>query len=316
MSINRFTPEDLELFLQYCTDVIACVSPDMTFNYISLSSETLFRRPISGVVGHHVSEFVLPEDLPIIAAATVRLIAGEVDSSTVTVRAVRGDGSLVWVEVTSRPIGDYALGRPGDRAVVIRDVSERKALEDQLIAMAMKDGLTGLANRRSFDMALSRAWLRTVHEGTQMSLLLMDIDHFKGFNDAYGHLVGDDCLRAIAAVLQAAALGPEDLAARYGGEEMAVILANEGSPGAAAVAARVLEGIEALALPHGTSSVASKVVTASIGVATAMARSGGSAEMPHALLAAADRALYQAKAAGRNRIETALVLASPSNGII
>ncbi|WP_315986530.1 diguanylate cyclase domain-containing protein, partial [Microvirga sp. Mcv34] len=224
---------ELRLLAEYCTDVIARVGADMTFSYISPSAERMFRRPVSEITGHPVREFVCPEDLPVIAAATARLVAGEVDSSTVTVRAICGDGSLVWVEVTSRPIGDHALGQPGDRAVVMRDVSARKALEDQLTAMATKDGLTGLANRRSFDEALAWEWRRTVREKTQMSLLLLDIDHFKGFNDAYGHLVGDDCLRAVAAALQSLTPGPGDLIARYGGEEIAIILARADAQGAA-----------------------------------------------------------------------------------
>ena len=302
---------ELRLLAEYCTDVIARVGADMTFSYISPSAERMFRRPVSEIIGHPVREFVLPGDLPIIAAATARLVAGEVDSSTVTVRAIRGDGTLVWVEVTSRPIGDYALGQPGDRAVVLRDVSERKALEAQRPALATKDGLTGLANRRSFDEALAREWRRTVCETAQMSLLLLDLDHFKGFNDAYGHLVGDDCLRTVAAALKGLALGPGDLIARYGGEEIAIILAQANVQGAVTVAERARVAIEALALPHETTSVPGRVVTASIGAATAVVRTGGSAGMPQALLAAADRALYQAKAGGRNRVETALIVASP-----
>ncbi len=302
---------ELRLLAEYCTDVIARVGADMTFSYISPSAERMFRLPVSEVIGHPVREFVYPEDLPVIAAATARLVAGEVDSSTVTVRAIRGDGTLVWVEVTSRPIGDYALGQPGDRAVVMRDVTERRALEDHLTAMATKDGLTGLANRRSFDETLAREWRRTVREMTQMSLLLLDLDHFKGFNDAYGHLVGDDCLRAVAAALQSLPLGRGDLIARYGGEEIAIILALADAQRAVTVAEHARVVIEALALPHEATSSPGGVVTASIGAATAVVRTGGSAGMPHALLAAADRALYQAKAGGRNRVETALILAAP-----
>lgn len=189
------------------------------------------------------------------------------------------------------------------------DVTERRALEDQLTAMATKDGLTGLANRRSFDETLAREWRRTVREMTQMSLLLLD--HFKGFNDAYGHLVGDDCLRAVAAALQSLPLGPGDLIARCGGEEIAIILALADAQRAVTVAEHVRVVIEALALPHETTSSPGGVVTASIGAATAVVRTGGSAGMPHALLAAADRALYQAKADGRNRVETAVILAAP-----
>lgn len=292
---------ELASLAEYSSDVFARVGADMTFNYISPSCERLFLRPIRDVIGHPVREFVLSDDLPVIAAATARLTAGETDSSTVTVRAIRGDGSLLWVEVTSAPIGAYAPGEPRDRAVVIRDVSARKALEDALTAMAMKDGLTGLANRRAFDEALRRAWEWTLREQGHMSLLLLDLDHFKGFNDTYGHLVGDDCLRAVAAALVSLPLEPHDLVARYGGEEIAIVLPGASSDRAMGVAAQVRQAVETLAVPHQASLCG--VMTVSIGAATTITRNGGSAEMPQALLAAADRALYQAKAGGRNRVE-------------
>jgi diguanylate cyclase (GGDEF)-like protein len=104
--------------------------------------------------------------------------------------------------------------------VVMRDITERKILEDRLASFAMTDGLTGLSNRRSFDEVLDSEWKRTLREGPQISLLLLDLDHFKQFNDEYGHQVGDDCLRAVAATLKGA-VRVTDIAARYGGEEPA-----------------------------------------------------------------------------------------------
>jgi diguanylate cyclase (GGDEF)-like protein len=192
----------------------------------------------------------------------------------------------------------------------MRDVTERKRLEQELTAMAMKDGLTGLSNRRAFDEALATAWFRTVKDDTQMSLLLLDIDRFKGFNDAYGHQTGDDCLRTIARTLQSLPLNPDDMVARYGGEEIAIILAHAGAQAAADIASQACRRVEALGLPHRLCTENGGLVTVSVGVATAMACHGGSAEMPYALLAAADRALYAAKDGGRNRVATSLLLAA------
>jgi diguanylate cyclase (GGDEF)-like protein/PAS domain S-box-containing protein len=312
--MKHWSPDDtsssaiLALIAEYSSDVIAQVRPDMTFSYISPSSERLFRRPISDVLGHHVAEFVVPEDLPIIAQATRRVASGAADDAVVIVRVIRGDGTLMWVEVASRLMGGSTPGAPGDRAVIMRDVSDRKALEDDLRAMAMKDGLTGLANRRAFDEVLLAEWKQTVRAKSQMSLLLADIDDFKKFNDAYGHQVGDDCLRSVGLALQSAALRAGDVVARYGGEEIAIILPGSDARAAETVAEHARKAVEDLCITHG--GVAARSLTVSIGVATALARDGGSAEMPQALLSAADRALYMAKAAGRNCCRSTLLLAT------
>lgn len=300
--------EDLLLLATYCTDVIARLKPDMRIGYISPSAERLFRQPVAGTTGRHIAEFLHPDDLPVVQAATARLLAGEVERVTVTVRALRGDGSHIWVEVTSQPISTDAEGRPGDRAVVIRDISERKALEDQLTALAMQDGLTGLANRRAFDDALDRSWREAKREGAPLSLLLIDLDGFKQFNDAYGHLAGDDCLRIVARAIESTIFRPRDTAARYGGEELAVILPGTGAAGALEVAERLRAAIADLRIPHESNTAGGGFVSVSIGVATLNAGPAGAAEAPSALVASADRALYCAKSAGRNWIEVAGVL--------
>jgi diguanylate cyclase (GGDEF)-like protein len=181
-------------------------------------------------------------------------------------------------------------------------------LEDRLSALAMTDGLTGVANRRAFDEALEREWKRTLREGTQMSLLLLDIDYFKRFNDWYGHQVGDDCLRAVAQ----AAVGvvrQTDIVARYGGEEIAIILPKVDTRGAEETAEKVRATIEALRLPHADNPEGRDWLTVSIGAATALARYGGTMRMPESLLLAADHAMYKAKHAGRNCVRTGLLIA-------
>ena len=172
-----------------------------------------------------------------------------------------------------------------------------KQQRDLLRGLAYVDGLTGLCNRRGFDERLITEWQRAQRSGQWLALALIDVDHFKRYNDQHGHQAGDDCLRAIALALTRAALRPADLVARYGGEEFAAILPETPADGAEAVAERLQAAVRQLALPHGAPG-AGPVVTISLGVAVIRGREGVSVAE---LLAIADRELYRAKAAGRGR---------------
>ncbi|WP_158742831.1 sensor domain-containing diguanylate cyclase [Acidisphaera sp. L21] len=171
----------------------------------------------------------------------------------------------------------------------------------QLELMLRTDVLTGVANRRAFESTLSAEWRRGRREQTEVSLLMIDIDLFKGFNDRYGHPAGDVCLRQVAAALEGQVQRPADLAARLGGEEFVLLLPNTDEIGAARVAERVRACVVALGLTHGGSALG--YVTISIGVATS--RPFDWSDSPDALIEAADQALYRAKAAGRNTVCTA-----------
>ncbi|QEY63168.1 GGDEF domain-containing protein [Metapseudomonas lalkuanensis] len=170
----------------------------------------------------------------------------------------------------------------------------------QLEILAAQDQLTGLANRRCFDERLAAESRRAGRDGMPLSLLLIDIDHFKGYNDTYGHIAGDECLRAFGEQLQQCVKRSGNLVARYGGEELAVILPNTDASGALSVAEHMLERINALGIGHSTSPFGR--VTASIGTATVHGAQAAGRELE--LIESADRALYRAKAAGRNRVET------------
>ena len=175
---------------------------------------------------------------------------------------------------------------------------ELKAKNDLLLRLANVDGLTGVPNRRCFDVTLEKEWRRAQRTRSPLSLVLMDIDCFKNYNDGYGHVAGDFCLRTVAqAVAESAARGG-DLVARYGGEEFAMILPATDGEGAREVARKVLEAIRDLGLEHAHSSAA-EIVTMSIGVATAWPTQGVE---PGTLIEAADQSLYQAKESGRNRV--------------
>lgn len=173
----------------------------------------------------------------------------------------------------------------------------------ELSRLSSVDGLTGIPNRRVFDDTLVREWRRAERRNAPLSLLLLDIDHFKEYNDCYGHQAGDDCLRAVAGSLDRALRRSSDLAARYGGEEFVIVLPETDAEGARNVAENVLEIVRGLGIEHARSPTASRV-TISIGVAMAIpARDDDSGWKK--LLGSADAALYQAKDNGRNRIEVA-----------
>jgi len=202
-----------------------------------------------------------------------------------------------WLHIVTRVTSE------GTALVVVSDISTMKAAEEalrsmteQLRLLAGTDGLTGLPNRRAFDQAIEAAMARDATG--ELSLLMVDVDRFKNFNDIYGHPAGDECLRAVAACLREAATRPSDLVARYGGEEFVALLANTGPNGAYRVAERCCETVRQLKLQHEGSE--RKIVTASIGVAT-MSLADPDATAAE-LVKKADEALYHAKGSGRDRV--------------
>jgi two-component system chemotaxis family response regulator WspR len=166
----------------------------------------------------------------------------------------------------------------------------------ELARLSVLDGLTGIANRRRFDEALLQECRRAKREEDTLSLILTDVDFFKKYNDSYGHLAGDECLKQVATAVASAARRPGDLGARYGGEEFALILPSTDSEGAAAVAEKLRLSVLALAIPHQSSTVAA-TVSLSLGVVTESTDEGLE---PKLLIDRADHALYEAKRNGRN----------------
>lgn len=207
------------------------------------------------------------------------------------------------VELLARVGSALRLKREIDR----REDRERQLVETQaqleeanrqLSQLSLTDGLTGVANRRHFDRALLAEWDRAARDREPVTLLMIDIDHFKRYNDTFGHQSGDRCLQRIAATIAQAAMRPGDLLARYGGEEFAIILPRTDARGGQFVAERLRAAIAELAIPHSNSPVA-PTVTLSIGVATTIPNLRADEAT---LLASADRALYEAKEQGRNRV--------------
>lgn len=248
-------------------------------------------------------QLIHPDDRANVAA-TIHDLRSGAEGALIECRVETKNGEYVWAEVSLRTIRDPVTQVPTGMLKSIRDITERKRAEQKLRdayraveALAITDGLTGLANRRQFDQCLSTEWRRCMRNHLPLSLLLIDADLFKSYNDTYGHLRGDSCLRQIAEAAQDVVARPGDLVARFGGEEFAVLLPCTGNDGAQHVAEEICAAMRTKELPH--TGVPSGIVTVSVGCATLAPQLGQSSAN---LIELADEALYCAKRGGRNRV--------------
>ena len=232
-----------------------------------------------------------------VSAVVVLETTGVIPRSGVTAAAVPS-GIVLFLVTTSAGLNDrVAMMR------VQKEVAEHVAEHDRL---------TGIPNRRRFDTTLATEWTRAQRSGLPLSLLMVDLDHFKSFNDGHGHLAGDACLRHVADALVNTLRRPNDAVARYGGEEFAVVLPDTNEVGARYVGERLRAAIEHLSIPNEAAPNGNRSLTVSVGCATARPVSKGTQPV---LVAAADTALYRAKAGGRNRVESAdFAMHRPVNG--
>jgi diguanylate cyclase (GGDEF)-like protein len=232
------------------------------------------------------------------------------------ISALRSYGDLMTIEKNRQELANLyftvKIARDNlEELVAIRtqelaeEIEERKKTEEQLKAanqqleyLANVDGLTQIPNRRSFDAHLQQEWGRMTREQLYLSLILIDVDCFKQYNDHYGHQAGDDCLKKVAIALKNTIKRTGDLVARYGGEEFATILPNTDAKGALHLAKQMRLSVAQLLLPHASSAVSS-LVTISLGIASLIP---GKNISPERIIELADRALYQAKQQGRDRI--------------
>ncbi|MEI6703291.1 MAG: diguanylate cyclase [Deltaproteobacteria bacterium] len=247
-----------------------------------------------------------PDDMPYVTGAMQTYLDGNAEIYSVEYRLKCKDDSYKWILSRGMVVSRSETGTPLRMIGTQTDITERKrmemALEEsnrKLETLSISDGLTGISNRRHFDEVLAHEHARHARTGTELSLILLDIDHFKAFNDCYGHVCGDDCLRRIAGVIADCTTRPADLSARYGGEEFACILPETALIGALVIAEQIRRGILALAIPHKGSNTA-EFVTASLGVVAVHCSHD---ESGVDIVAQADKMLYLAKSSGRNRVE-------------
>ncbi|WP_019362241.1 diguanylate cyclase domain-containing protein, partial [Pseudomonas asplenii] len=194
----------------------------------------------------------------------------------------------------------YMMLLQRDAAYRALRLSQQQLLDTNLVLQRLmnSDGLTGLSNRRHFDEYLELEWRRALREQAQLSLLMIDVDYFKSYNDSFGHLEGDEALRKVAVAIREASSRPSDLPARYGGEEFSLVLPSTSQGGARLVAEKLRHNVAALKIPHSMPSEGS-VLTISIGLSTLIPQQGSNYRE---LILAADKGLYLAKHNGRNQV--------------
>ncbi|ALG67935.1 diguanylate cyclase [Beggiatoa leptomitoformis] len=262
--------------------------------HLSLPDLVLLDINIPDINGYEVCERLKADektrDIPVIFISAMHDILDKVKAF-----------SIGGVDYITKPFHvDEVLARVRTH-LTIRHLQKRLELANQeLYRQATLDGLTQIANRRRFDSYLEQMWQQMMNLQKPIALILADIDYFKTYNDTYGHLMGDECLKKVAKTIEGATHRATDLAARYGGEEFAVILPETDITDALQVAETIQDNIKLLAIPH-TQSTVSHLLTLSIGV-TCMIPSTTNNNVAIQLIRQADALLYQAKSSGRNRI--------------
>jgi diguanylate cyclase (GGDEF)-like protein/PAS domain S-box-containing protein len=290
---------DFRLLAEQSGDMVMRIGLDERILYVSPSCSRVLGWDPDQITGTPALAGVNAEDLPRVRQIVAALKLGETDEARIIYRNRHREKREIWVETALRVTRASGSSEVDGVVAISRDMTQHKDLQDTLVARAASDGLTGLANRRHFDERLRDEWTRAKRDGMPLSLLMIDVDHFKKFNDQYGHQAGDACLRSLAQVLAREAWRPTDLAARYGGEEFALLLPGTDAEGCELVGKRVRGALQELGIPHAVNPP-SNLVTVSLGGATDLA--GGIAADCASLVEAADRALYAAKDGGRDRL--------------
>lgn len=289
---------NFRLLAEQSSDMVSRIGLDNRLLYVSPSCVRITGWSAEELLDTSALAGIHPDDMERVEQVIAALKNGEAEEARFVYRQRHRDKGEIWAEAALHVTPAADSGEIDGVVAVMRDITEQKDLQDKLASLAATDALTGLANRRAFDERLADEWARARRDGTQLSLLLIDVDHFKKFNDHYGHLAGDGCLRALGRILSAIARRPADLAARYGGEEFAVLLPNTGPDGCVEVGEGIRQALHDLAMHH-AQNPPSRLVTVSVGAATSLPSQASDSST---LVAAADRALYAAKDSGRDRL--------------
>jgi len=274
----------------------------MTFSYIGPQIEALLGwTAASWVSVENWVERMHPDDRDRVVNFCVSQSQAGVDHEA-DYRALSKDGHYIWIRDVVHVIRDQD-GEVESLVGFMFDISERKKNEQELVSLHQKfeqlsyqDGLTGIANRRMFDDYLGKEWAAAQRDHQTLSLIMLDIDYFKQYNDSYGHLQGDECLKKIALLLTSAKRRPRDLIARFGGEEFAIILPDTDEKAAHQLAERYRSLILEQFIPHASSEI-SPFLTVSMGISSVIPTREG---QPNAFLNKVDKLLYKAKSKGRN----------------
>lgn len=268
------------------------------FDDSAIPSDQLVHRTALAQPGSGYADFVVSEPLGTVAGLSWRVEATPTMAYLASRRSGHGSMVLAVGLLLTLMMVSYLVVWARRAVEVNRLAVALRDANDELQRLVAQDPLTALPNRRRFSEALSQEWLRARRERSPLSLLMIDVDRFKNFNDRYGHPAGDECLQQLAEILRETVERSIDLVCRYGGEEFAVLLANTEASGARIVAERCRAAVEGLRIPHEDSD-AGAFVTISVGLCSLVPARDAT---PEDLLSAADAALYAAKSAGRNRV--------------
>ncbi|KAA0072518.1 diguanylate cyclase [Tardiphaga sp. P9-11] len=290
---------DFRLLAEESSDMVTRIGMDERIHYVSPSSSRVVGWAPEQLMGTPALAGVNTEDLPRVKALVAALKRGDQQDARIVYRSRHRERSEIWIESTMRVTKGYETGEINGVVAISRDMTEHKDLERKLASLATLDGLTGIANRRHFDEHLEREWARARRDGTPLSLLMIDVDQFKKYNDRYGHQAGDACLQSVAQALAAQVRRPADLAARYGGEEFVLLLPDTDRAGCELISSKIRDSLAAIGIDHEL-NLPSQKVTVSIGGAIAALQDAKASSS--SLVEAADRALYAAKDEGRDRL--------------
>ncbi|WP_142752170.1 GGDEF domain-containing protein [Neobacillus piezotolerans] len=285
-------------------DVIAFLDPNGCYDYISSACRDILGYEPDDLIGKNVFGFIHEEDATEFEKAQLENLIGVKDYFSIVYRHRQKDGSYRWIDTVAKVLLNEK-GEIDSYLAISRDATQRKEKEkslesanDFLKMLSSLDGLTGIPNRRYFEEALEKEWERNKTNETPISAIMLDIDCFKLYNDTFGHLAGDDCLKQVASIIRDSLKRPRDLAARYGGEEFIILLPETDKAGALVIAEMIRESVRKQEIPHTTSEIDS-YITISAGHATIVPDAQFS---PKDLIREADTALYQAKRDGKNKV--------------
>lgn len=292
--------ERFRMITEYSSDMITIHDSTGKYMYVSAAGKEILQYEDHEVIGYDSYLFIHPDDIEMTNDNFRELLADGYVVATYRIR--RKDGQYIWFESSLK----FLKGKTNELQIIgiSRNITERKEAEQKLEEanrmlkdLSEKDGLTGIWNRRAFDEQLNVEWHRASLKSQMLSLIMLDIDYFKKYNDTYGHQAGDICLKQVANALELAVWKTEDVVFRYGGEEFVVILPGADVERAERIGEMIRKTVESLAIPHSASEI-SQFVTISLGVNSIVPNEEKSIEQ---FIEGADQALYQAKQSGRNR---------------